>query len=78
MVHVHVVLASHRHATKHIGPISQDFFGKFGIGTDEEHISPMDTSGVALASIKALVMELRKSQNELLELKEKVAKLENK
>lgn len=63
--------------SRHIGPISQDFFSKFEVGTDEEHISPLDVSGVALASIKALVLELRKSQKELLELKEKVAKLES-
>ena len=62
-------------ASRHIGPISQEFYSRFEIGTDDEHISPLDVSGVALASIKALVLELRNSQRELQELKEKVAEM---
>jgi len=63
---------------KHIGPISEEFYAHFGIGTDEQHISPLDVSGVALASIKALLVELRKSQLELKELKDRVSNMESK
>lgn len=68
---------SDKNKAKHIGPISEEFYAHFGIGTDEQHISPLDVSGVALASIKALLEDLRKSQLELKELKARVAKIES-
>ena len=46
---------------EHIGPIAQDFYSLFGLGSDDKHISTIDASGVALASIKAL-----KKENDLL------------
>lgn len=40
--------------TRHIGPMGQDFYAAFNIGTDEKHIAPIDEAGVAFASIQAL------------------------
>ncbi len=40
--------------TRHIGPMGQDFYATFNIGTDEKHIAPMDEGGVALAAIQGL------------------------
>ncbi len=42
---------------KHIGPMAQDFYKAFGLGASENGISTIDTSGVALVAIKALVQE---------------------
>jgi hypothetical protein len=39
---------------RHIGPMAQDFYALFQTGAGETGISTMDTSGVALAAIKAL------------------------
>ena len=39
---------------KHIGPMSEDFHMLFNVGIDNKSISSIDTSGVALAAIKAL------------------------
>lgn len=39
---------------RHMGPMAQDFYAAFGLGTDAEHLAPLDANGVALAAIKAL------------------------
>jgi hypothetical protein len=41
----------------HIGPMAQDFYAAFGLGTSEKAIATLDTSGVALAAIQALSAE---------------------
>lgn len=55
--------------TRHIGPMAQDFYALFQTGKNERGISAIDTTGVALASIKAL-------HSENAELKQRLAKLE--
>ncbi len=65
-------------ATRHIGPMAQDFHSAFNIGTDEKHIAPIDEGGVALAAIQGLnekvdakeqrIRELEKTMRELQEL----------
>jgi hypothetical protein len=42
---------------RHIGPMAQDFHAAFGLGRNEKQIATLDTSGVALAGIKALKAE---------------------
>jgi len=42
------------HGVRHIGPMAQDFYAAFGLGTDDRHITSIDEDGVALAAIKAL------------------------
>jgi trimeric autotransporter adhesin len=41
-------------STRHLGPMGQDFYSIFNIGTDEKHIAPIDEGGVALAAIQGL------------------------
>ncbi len=50
---------------KHIGPMAEDFYAAFGLGPDDKHLASLDTSGVALASVKALNEKLE-IQNEKL------------
>ncbi|MDH7462943.1 tail fiber domain-containing protein [Chitinophagaceae bacterium 26-R-25] len=45
----------------HIGPMAQDFFAAFSLGTDDKHISSVDPAGVALVAIQ----ELKKENEEL-------------
>jgi hypothetical protein len=40
--------------TRHVGPVAQDFYSIFKIGTDDKHIAPIDEGGVALAAIQGL------------------------
>ena len=39
-------------ATRHIGPMAQDFRAAFGLGTDDKHIGTVDADGVALRRFK--------------------------
>ncbi len=48
----------------HIGPVAEDFYELFGLGTDDKGISTVDPSGIALAAIK----EQQKIINEQTEL----------
>jgi hypothetical protein len=41
-------------AVRHMGPMAQDFYRLFGLGTDQEHIAPLDANGVALVGIQEL------------------------
>ncbi len=44
-------------AIRHMGPMAQDFYGAFGLGEDDTHISTVDADGVALAAIQGLYAE---------------------
>ena len=61
--------------TRHIGPVAQDFYAAFNIGTDEKHIAPLDEGGVALAAIQGLNQKLEAQQAENAELKRELAEL---
>ena len=41
-------------ATRHLGPMAQDFAAAFGLGADDRHIFTLDATGVALAAIQGL------------------------
>jgi hypothetical protein len=60
---------------RHIGPMAQDFYKTFGLGSDEKVIGTVDADGVALAAIQALekrTMDLSKELTELKELNKKL------
>jgi hypothetical protein len=56
-------------ATRHVGPMGQDFYAVFNIGTDEKHIAPIDEGGVALAAIQGLNQKLNEKDSEIRTLK---------
>jgi hypothetical protein len=37
-----------------MSPVAQDFYAAFRLGEDDEHLSALDTNGVALAAIQGL------------------------
>jgi hypothetical protein len=63
-------------ATRHIGPMGQDFYSIFNIGTDEKHIAPIDEGGVALAAIRGLNEKLNEKDAEIQKLKAKADKVD--
>ena len=70
-------------ASRHLGPMAQDFYAAFGIGPDDKHITVVDESGVALAAIQGLNQKLEGLQKEIsrrdaenTELKERLQALE--
>jgi trimeric autotransporter adhesin len=51
-------------ATRHVGPMAQDFYSVFNIGTDDKHIAPIDEGGIAFAAIQGLNQKLNQKLNE--------------
>lgn len=39
---------------RHVGPVAQDFYAAFGVGSDDKGINTLDADGVALAAIQGL------------------------
>jgi hypothetical protein len=59
----------------HLGPMAQDFYSMFELGNDERRIATIDTSGVALAAIQGLKLELDRKDEELKQLRAEIAAL---
>lgn len=69
-------LVNDTNGARHIGPTAQDFRAAFGLGSDERHISLSDVSGVALAAIQGLVIELEARDREIDDLNQRLAHIE--
>jgi len=63
-------------SVRHIGPMAQDFYAAFGLGTEETKISPRDMAGVTMAAIKALNAELKEKDAEIAEQQEQILALQ--
>jgi len=50
---------------RHVGPMAQDFRAAFGLGKTDTGIATLDSSGIALAAIKALIEENAKLRDRL-------------
>jgi hypothetical protein len=61
---------------KRIGPVAQDFFAAFGLGTDDKGISTVDEGGVALAAIKGLHQVVEEKEARITALERAVADLQ--
>ncbi|HEX7568939.1 MAG TPA: tail fiber domain-containing protein, partial [Verrucomicrobiae bacterium] len=62
--------------TQHIGPMAQDFYAAFNVGTDEKHIAIVDEGGVALAAIQGLHEIVREKDADIAALKQRLTDLE--
>lgn len=63
-------------ASRHVGPMAQDFHAAFGVGPDDKHIATVDADGVALAAIQGLNQKVEEQAAALRERDERIAKLE--
>jgi hypothetical protein len=61
---------------RHIGPVAEDFYSHFNLGSDPKHISFGDTSGVALAAVQALYKVVQKKDSQIADLEARIAALE--
>jgi hypothetical protein len=64
---------------RHIGPVAQDFYALFGLGSDDKTISTVDPAGIALAAIKELNIKTQRidaQQHEIDELRSQLAELQ--
>ena len=64
-------------ATRHIGPMAQDFRDAFSLGFTEKSYDPIDAHGVTLASIKALSQQLDAQRVRIEKLEAENAALKN-
>jgi hypothetical protein len=65
--------------TRHLGPMAEDFYAAFGLGTSDKAIGIQDAVGVSLAAVKALderTIELQKKTEEVEQLRSKLNTLE--
>jgi hypothetical protein len=62
--------------TRHIGPMAQDFYATFNIGTDDKHIAPIDEGGVAFAAIQGLNQKLEDRDAKISDLEKRLSELE--
>jgi trimeric autotransporter adhesin len=67
-------------ATRHLGPVAQDFHAAFHLGGDPRRLATVDVDGVALAAIQGLNLkleeELQSRDRELQELRSALATLQ--
>jgi hypothetical protein len=63
-------------AVRHMGPMGQDFYGTFGLGDGETHISTVDADGVALAAIQGLYAQNQELKGQVQDLESRLAALE--
>jgi trimeric autotransporter adhesin len=62
-------------STPHLGPMAQDFYAAFALGTDDKHIATVDAEGVALAAIQGLNQKLEEKEARISALEKTVAQL---
>jgi ubiquinone biosynthesis protein UbiJ len=65
--------------SRHLGPMAEDFYSAFQLGTTDKAIGIQDAVGVSLAAVKALdarTTELQQKTEEIEQLRSKVTTLE--
>jgi hypothetical protein len=62
--------------TPHIGPMAQDFYAAFQVGSDDKHIATVDADGVAFAAIQGLNEIVQEQNSELTAKTERIDGLE--
>jgi len=61
--------------TLHAGPMAEDFYRLFGLGTDDRHLAPSDVAGVALAAVQELVRKAAEKDEKIAALERQNAAL---
>jgi hypothetical protein len=61
---------------RHIGPMAQDFYAAFDVGTDDKHIATVDEGGVALAAIQGLYKIVQEKDAQLQAQADRITELE--
>jgi hypothetical protein len=64
--------------SRHLGPMAEDFYQTFGLGTSDKSIGIQDLAGVSLAGVKALEERTADLQTENSSLKAKLANQDQK
>jgi hypothetical protein len=62
-------------SVRHMGPMAQDFFAAFGLGSDDKAIGTLDADGVALAAIQGLFEVVEEKDTEMAAMQTEIATL---
>jgi trimeric autotransporter adhesin len=62
----------------HIGPVAEDFYNLFGLGTDDKGISTVDPAGIALAAIREQQRIIEKQNEQINQLQKRIEAIEKK
>lgn len=60
---------------RHVGPMAEDFFGQFQLGTDDKSIGVQDLAGVSIAAVKELDEQLQQKDAQVKALQTEVDQL---
>lgn len=60
---------------RHLGPMAEDFFAQFGLGTGNTSIGVQDLAGVSIAAVKELDEQLQEKQAEIEKLQGEIKTL---
>ncbi len=60
---------------RHIGPMAEDFFAQFQLGTGNTSIGVQDLAGVSIAAVKELDTQLQQKNEEVKQLQDEVKQL---
>ncbi len=60
----------------HMGPMAEDFYETFGLGSDAQHIAPADLAAVALAAVKGLQAEVEQRDARIEQLEQRLLQIE--
>ncbi len=63
---------------QHLGPMAQDFYAAFQLGSDDQHIAVVDEGGIALAAIQGLHEKTKRLERENAKLSARLESLEKK
>jgi len=62
-------------ASRHLGPMAQDFYSAFGLGSDDKTIGFLDEGGVALSAIQGLNQRIIQQDAQIAALQAELAEL---
>ncbi|MCB9768389.1 MAG: tail fiber domain-containing protein [Candidatus Omnitrophica bacterium] len=68
-------LKSQDPSIRHMGPVAQDFYAAFALGTDNLHINTVDADGVSLAAIQGLYGLVKAKEQTIANQQEEIEKL---
>ena len=62
-------------SARHIGPMAQDFYAAFGLGSNDKSLAPRDVAGVALVALQGLHKVVEEKDRHLEQLQQELSEL---
>ena len=68
---------SDKQKLRHVGPTVEDFQNAFGLGTEGQHIFPMDVQGVTMAAVQGLYQLVQEKDEQIAELQKELREIKH-